>query len=111
MQGLIFNLISSQTHNPTQNQCTNGYTGDLCNAAPDVCSDINCQNDGECDESGLCQCPVEFTGALCVDKSACHPDETECNLDNGACSLEGDTVVCTVSRRGAHYCHGCNFLV
>ena len=68
-----------------------------------MCSDITCQNDGKCDESGLCQCPVEYTGELCADESACHADKTACNLDNGVCSLVGGTVVCTVSLRVAHY--------
>ena len=68
-------------------QCLPGYSGDSCTIDPNVCLD-ECQNGGLC-ENGSCNCLKEYIGDFCEEESACHPSQTQCNLEGGnLCELD-----------------------
>lgn len=44
--------------------CINGFSGQLCETAPDPCAGITCLNGGTC-ANGVCNCPTGYTGGNC----------------------------------------------
>jgi hypothetical protein len=44
--------------------CINGFSGQLCETAPDPCAGITCLNGGTC-ANGVCNCPMGYSGSDC----------------------------------------------
>ena len=54
---------------PNQCACVGGFTGSLCELAPDPCASVTCLNGGSCAAPGgvaACVCPVGFGGSQCA---------------------------------------------